>query len=225
MATSGTFNFSDNTQAAQIIVEAFERLGIFGEQVSGDMLSSGLHSFNYMLTSWTGDESKQWAMTSLKEHVCVPGEASFSLDNGEYDILDMVYRENNIDIGMSQISRSEYLLINAKYIQSSPVQYFLDKSQYPPVIYLYPVPNSALLSLIYTVVKLPEDISDPSYLAAVTPWWIEAMTAGVTARLATKFKPEMAQDKMVIADIEYRRASRADLDQTNCRIRSPYKFG
>ncbi len=226
MATSGTYNFSDKTQVAQIITEAFERLGFFGEQVSGDMMSAAINSFNYMLTSWTGDESKQWAYKSLQEHALIPYQASFQLNDGEYDIITMVYRNNGIDIGMSEISREEYLYITDKRVQSStPVLWFTDKATYPPTIYLYPVPNTLLTSLVYSVVKLPQDISDPSFMAAVTPWWIEGMTAGLTARLAEKFKPEVYQDKAALAEIEYKRSSRADLDQTNVRLRTPYRFG
>lgn len=225
MTTSGTFNFSDNTQVALIITEAFERIGFFGEQVSGDMMSSGLTSFNFMLNSWTRDESKQWALTSLEEYFPVPGVVSFQLPNGQYDVLDMIYRQNGVDIGMSQISRDEYLLINVKTIQSTPVQYFVDKSTYPPTIYLYPVPNSTTISLIYTAVNLPEDISNPAFMAAVTPWWLEAMAAGLAARLAAKFKPELAQQMKIEADQAYRESSRADVDNTSARIRTPYKFG
>lgn len=225
MTTSGTFNFSNNTRVALIITEAFERIGLFGEQVSGDMMSSAIHSFNFMLNSWTRDESKQWALTSLEQYFPAVGQTSFQLNNGQYDVLDMIYRQNGVDIGMSQISRDEYLLINVKTVQSTPVQYFCDKSTYPPTIYLYPVPNSTTISLIFTAVNLPQDIDNPAFLAAVTPWWLEAMAMGLAARLAAKFKPEAAEQLRLEADQAYRESSRADVDNTSCRIRTPYKFG
>lgn len=225
MTTSGTYTFSDNTQVNQIITESFERLGIFGEQVSGDMMSSAINSFNYLLTSWVGDESRQWAYTSLFQHACVPGQMSFQLLDGQYDIIDMVYRLNNVDVGMSQISRTEYLYITEKTIQSVPTQWFLDKSVYPARVYMYPVPNTPLITLVYTVVSMPQDINDPSFQPNATPWYTEALTAGLTARLAEKFKPEVIQEKKALADIAYGQASRGDLNQEATRIRSPYRFG
>lgn len=227
MATSGTYTFGVNTQIAQIITEAFERLGIFGEQVSGDMMTSAINSLNFMFNSWGSDESKQWTINTLVQYpITTPqlGIPTFQLAAGQYDILDMAYRYQGIDIGMAQISRDEYLLVSQKTVQSVPVNYFVDKSTTPPTVYLYPVPNSTLITLLYNAVSLPQDVTDPSFRIPNTPWWTESVAAGLTARLADKFKKELYQEKVAEAEAFYRKASRSDVDQTNARIRTPYKF-
>ena len=140
MGTSGTYNFYSSTQLVQFITEAFERLGILGEQVSGDMMTSAINSLNFMFANWTADGSKQWGIKLINQDI-VPGQASFQMPVGSYDVIDMITRLNGIDIGMSQISRDEYLLISDKTVQSTQsVNYYVDKTNYPPTDVLYPIP-------------------------------------------------------------------------------------
>jgi len=145
---------------------------------------------------------------------------------GSYDILDMVNRLNNIDIGMSQISRDEYLLINYKQAQTSnPVNYFVDKTHYPPTVFLYPVPNTTQTTIMYNALMVSPDVNDVSLQSGATPWWQDAISAGLCERLAEKFKPESYMEKAAISKETYIRARRADGDKTDARIRTPYKFG
>ena len=225
MATSGTYSFYTSEQLIQFITEAFERLGFMGEQVSGDMMTSAINSLNFMFMDWTADGSKQWSIKLINQ-IIVPNQASFVMPIGSYDILDMVNRLNNIDIGMSQISRDEYLLINYKLAATSnPVNYFVDKSYAPPVVYLYPVPSTTQTTLMYNALMVSPDVSDPSLMSGTTPWWNNAIATVLCAKLAEKFKPEALQEKLALADLAYTRASRADSDKTDARIRTPYKFG
>jgi len=224
MATSGTYNFYTSEQLVQFITEAFERLGFMGEQVSGDMMTSAINSLNFMFANWTGDKSRQWAIKLVYQTI-VPMQSNFTMPIGSYDILDMVNRLNNIDIGMSQISRDEYLLINYKLASTSnPVNYFVDKSVSPPVVYLYPVPNTTQTSLIYNALMVSPDVNDVSLTSGCTPYWNDAISAGLCERLAEKFKPEVYMEKAAIARDTYSRASRADGDLTSVRISSPYTF-
>jgi len=225
MATSGTYNFYSSEQLVQFITEAFERLGFMGEQVSGDMMTSAINSLNFMFANWTSDGSKQWGIKLINQAI-VPGQASFQMPVGSYDIIDMITRLNGIDIGMSQISRDEYLLISQKNVQSTQsVNYFVDKTAYPPTVYLYPVPLNTTQGILYNALMVSPDANDMSLMSGATPWWNDAIAAGLCARMAEKFKPEQFKDKMAVAELTYIRASRADGDKTDVRLRTPYKFG
>jgi hypothetical protein len=225
MATSGTYNFYSSEQLVQFITEAFERLGFMGESVSGDMMTSAINSMNFMFMNWTGDKSRQWAIKLVNQTI-VPGQASFQMPVGSYDILDMITRLNGIDIGMSQISRDEYLLISDKQVQSTQsVNYFVDKSYSPPVVFLYPIPLNTTQGILYNAMMVSPDVNDVSLMSGTTPYWNDAIAAGLCERLAEKFKPEIYLEKVAVARETYQRASRADGDLTDARIRTPYKFG
>lgn len=225
MTTSGTYNFYSSEQLIQFITEAFERLGFLGEQVSGDMLTSAINSLNFMFMNWTSDKSRQWAIRLVNQTI-TPNQATFTMPIGSYDILDMVNVLNGVAIGMSQISRDEYLLINEKNVSTSnPVDYFVDKSVSPPVVYLYPVPATTQTTLQYNALMVSPDVNDLSLMSGATPYWNDAIAAGLTERLAEKFKPEIYLEKAAIARDTYMRASRADGDLTSTRIRTAYKFG
>lgn len=229
MATSGTYDFSSSTQIASIVTEAFERLGVFGEQVSGDMLRSATHSLNYLVTEWLQDGSRQFAIQQFT-YQPEPNQqgqyaASFQMPAGCYDILSMVSRLNGIDIGMTCISREEYLFISDKAVGSAQcVNYWIDKTTYPATIVLYPLPNTTTQSIVYNALQATTDINDPSLQPGVTPWWLDALASGLAARLAEKFKPERYEEKMGIYTRAYTLARRADVDQVYARVRSAYRF-
>lgn len=225
MTTSGTYNFYTSEQLVQYITEAFERLGFRGEQVSGDMMTSAINSLNFMFCDWASDGSKQWGIR-LVTQTLVPNQVTFTMPVGTYDILNMVNVLNNVAIGMSQISREEYLYINVKTVTTSnPVNYFVDKSVAPPVVYMYPVPNTNQVSIQYNALTMSQDVNDVSLQSGITPWWQNAIPTCLCALLAEKFKPEMYLEKNTQAQLAYQRASRADSDKTEIFFRTPYRFG
>lgn len=52
MAYSNSYNFQSNTLVADFIISAFERCGIFGNDVLGVHSQSGMTSLNFLLSEW-----------------------------------------------------------------------------------------------------------------------------------------------------------------------------
>ena len=111
MATSGTTAFDLNID--DIIEEAYERCGI--RTNSGKDLKSARRSLNLLLAEWANRGLNQWTIQQ-KTVAMVLGTTSYNVDTtnstAAIDVLDAFMRQTtndeNIDIQMTRLSRSEY---------------------------------------------------------------------------------------------------------------------
>lgn len=62
MATSGTYNFA-NTPSDQLIIEAFERIGIVPDIITVEQVSSAQRSANLVLSDWINRGMNLWTLT------------------------------------------------------------------------------------------------------------------------------------------------------------------
>lgn len=60
MATSNTYLFGTNTQLDALFDDAFERIGIIGNELVGLNIKSAIMSANLELTSWQGKVPLSW---------------------------------------------------------------------------------------------------------------------------------------------------------------------
>jgi hypothetical protein len=62
VATSGTYNFA-NTPSDQIIIEAFERIGIIPDIITVEQINSAQRSANLILSDWINRGMNLWTLT------------------------------------------------------------------------------------------------------------------------------------------------------------------
>lgn len=89
MATSGAYSF--NPTIDDIITDAYERCGIDGDQISAQMWSSAIFSFNMVLAETTNMQLNLWEV----EPILIPidiGVRSYLLPTGTVDLLEVFRR-------------------------------------------------------------------------------------------------------------------------------------
>jgi len=87
---SGTYSNKTITNE-YLIREAYERLGIAGEDLTGNRIQAALRSMNFILLQWLNLGPRQWTIKAMTFHV-VEGISSYSLPPIN-DILDISVRK------------------------------------------------------------------------------------------------------------------------------------
>lgn len=97
MATSETWAFG-SPQNEQIIYDAYERIGILPDLVTGQKVKTANRSINFILQSWVNKGLNLWtvqqAMISLN-----PNQTSYTLPDHAIDILEATIRTSTRNLG------------------------------------------------------------------------------------------------------------------------------
>jgi len=217
MATTGTFNFATSQNVAEIVEEAFRRIQRRPELITADMAMSARFSLNYLFLEMVNRGRGQFIIEQ-ETQVLAAEDRVFTMPEGSVDILNMVIRIDNTDVPMIPQTRKQYLQIPTKDVPGQPTEYFVDKSTYPPTIYVWPMPNTEV-TLIYDRLKMIEDAGNPTNTLAVFPLWLDAICYALAERLAEKYNKSVQADMLVKKQESYTLAKQRDRDLTPVRNR------
>ena len=199
-----------------VVQEAFERLQIFGPALEAIHLEAARRSLNLMFMEWSANGPNPWAVDQQTQTLAV-GTASYTAPVGTISMLQTWSRQvvgsQNQDTMLTPLSRSGYAAITDKAQAGPPNQFYLDR-QKTPIIYPWPVANVTGYTLMYYRIKYIQDITAAlSEQGDVPGYWLEAMCAGLAAKLAVKFQPAAARDMNLLASAAYGVASRDDSER------------
>mgnify|MGYP003647736251 CR=1 FL=1 len=190
MATSGTVTFRPNVE--EIIDEAFERCGVDAQTRTGYHAVSARRSLNFLFSEWANRGWNYWTL-GYKTVTLVADQATYTLDAGLVDIVDVVYRKvsgsTSTDQSMTRIAISDYNQIPDKTTSGVSSQYMIDR-QYTPTMTVWSVPDNTSDSIRYYGIFQPDDITASNEDADIPYRWSDALCAGLSAKLAEKFNPE-----------------------------------
>lgn len=220
MASTGTYTELSSLTIAQLIDESFRRLRVDPILLTTEHQFSARLSLTLLFADWANEGNHQFTIETTTQALVV-GDISFIMPVGSIDVLDMIYSFNDQDIQIKAISREDYLYINNKESAGQPVCYFVDKTTIPPVVKLWPVPNTVGSLVSYNRMIQIQDVGQGTNTPGVTRMYVEAICAGLAAKLAEKYGdvaqyPTMEKDLLVKAASAYKRASDQDRD------RAPY---
>jgi hypothetical protein len=217
--TSGTATFEKGFTIADIVTEAYERIGIQG--VSGYQLKSARRSLNILFQEWANRGLHYWEVRN-NSLTLVNGQSAYTMYRstadgtsdataiyGVEDILEASYRNaNNVDLPLTKINRSEYQSFSNKSDTGVPTQYFVQRFIDKVTITLYLTPGSteAGNTINYYYVKRIEDAGDYTNDADVPYRFIPCMLAGLAYYLSLKFSPERIQALKLLYEDELQRA-------------------
>lgn len=182
MATSGTYAYRPDVD--EFIVEAYERVGIDPQQLTGYQARLARRSLNIMFTDWATRGINYWttAETNLS---LTSGTSTYTLPAGTVDILSAVVRRSGTDTTMTRMALTDYNALPVKTTQGLPTQFFFDR-QYTPQIKLWQVPENSTDTIVYWALMQIEDITGSNQDADIPYRWIDAMCAGLALRIYTK---------------------------------------
>jgi hypothetical protein len=220
MTTSGTYNFG-TTEQIDIITEAYERVGRNPSSLASNDIDSARRSINYMFSDWANNGPNLWAV-DLQSIVLTPGTLYYDLQPRTVSLLQVYTRTMSgaqaTDLMMSPISRAEYDAIpNKAQLGQRPFQYYFERT-ITPRIYIWQAPESAGVTLFYHRMKVQEDAGAFTDSMDAPNRWMEAIAAGLAAKLSVKFAPDRLSFLQELADGAYARAAAEDRERVPLRI-------
>ena len=158
----------------------------------------------------------------LQSITLTPGTLYYDLQPRTVSILQVYTRTTsggiNTDLMMSPISRAEYDAIpNKAQLGQRPFQYYFERT-ITPRLYIWQAPQTAGVTLFYHRMKIQEDAGDFTDSMDAPNRWMEAIAAGLAAKLAVKFAPDRLEFLQTLADGAYNRAAAEDREKVPLRL-------
>lgn len=226
MTTSGEYNFGSSEQV-DVITEAFERIGRDPATLTSNDVDSARRSLNFMFSEWANNGPNLWAV-ELVSLPLVAGQQSYTLDASTIYITQAATRTTvsgvNNDLIVSPISRAEYLaLTNKGQSAGRPTQFYLERTN-PPTLKVWPVPQDSTVTLLYYRMRTMQDAGDFTNSLDAPGRLLEAIAAGLAAKLAVKFAPDRAAMLTEMAVNAYRTAITEDRERVPVRFLPSLRF-
>ena len=221
MATSNSKNFEPDV--GEFIEEAYERCGL--ELRTGYDLKSAQRSLNLMLAEWANRGLNQWTVLQ-KTVAMVKDTVTYNIDStnstAPIDVLDAFMRETtnneNTDLPMTRISRSQYSSLPNKSTTAKPNQFTIDK-QLSPTISVYPAPDKSSTYTLYMNVLTRMDDADVGANTMQMPYrFYPCLAAGLAYYISLKKAPERTGMLKQLYEEEFSRAMDMDEERASFRI-------
>lgn len=202
MAVFGNYAYYSPDIAA-IFDECFERAGIAAKAPGNDHIDSALRSLALIINSeWQTLGMRTW-MYQLLNFTTVPGfgppgqgGSIVALPANVITVSDAILRRDNRDTPINVMSRNEYLEIPDKTQTGRPDRYFVERlsQAVAPLstvnMYLWRSPENNTDQIFYwAFCTMSQPGDDLTYTLDLRPEMLEALHAGLAARLALKFNP------------------------------------
>jgi hypothetical protein len=220
--TSGTATFDKTFAVDEIIEEAYERIGMQG--VSGNQLKMARRSLNIMFQEWANRGLHYWEVANNNITLVADqavytmfrstgdGTSSTTAVYGVDDVLEVAYRNSNVDSPLTKINRSQYQALSNKTATGQPTQYFVQRliDRVTITLYLTPGSSEAGKFINYYYVKRIQDVGDYTNATDVPYRFVPCMCSGLAYYLAQKFKPQLIQQMKLLYEDEFQRALSED---------------
>lgn len=222
MTTSGTYDTVRNFSIAQCIDEAFRRCKLDPSKTESQQLYSARISVDLLLISWVNDGVQQFTIDEQTNTLIGDGtDTQFTMPTGSVDILSMIFRNGQgTDMEISAISRKDYQDISNKDSAGQPVNYFVDKTTVPPTVKLWPVQSISGTSVVYNRIRQVQDSGAYTNTPDVTVLYMEALIAGIAAKLSEKYCDTALEDRLIAKyQLAYDMARDQDRDRAQLVIK------
>ena len=236
MTTSGTSTF--NLDLAELVEDAFERVGNGKELRTGYDLRTARRSLNLLLVEWSNRGINLWTI----EQGVIPiyqGKSVYDLPVDTIDLLDHVVRtgsgQNQIDININRISESTYSTIPNKNATGRPIQVWINRQSgatYPstgvkyPQINVWPSPDQGTVDspyyyFVYWRLRRIQDAGTAVNTQDIPFRMLNALVAGLAYYLAIKL-PDVDPNRIPMLKADY--MEQLDLAESEDREKASVRF-
>jgi len=217
MATSGTYGFTP--EFARIIDDAFERVGVAPNAITGAHVESAFRSLDFIFDDWSNFGDRLPWSSDITTTSFVATQDNLTFTGGVIDILSASVRRSNVDTPMTRISEADYLAIPNKAVAGRPFQFYVDLQQAQIVAKFWPVPENSTDIFVYRRLRVLQSPGAMVNNPHVRPGWNEALTATLAAYLAEKYAPERLAEKTSLAGAKLQNALAGSRDRASTRLR------
>lgn len=231
MTTSRSYAFQE-TPLNTFIEEAYERVGIIGDNLTAQQMQAATRSLNFMLTEWMNDGLPLWTIQQ-KTLMLQTGQGAYPLASTVSEILEMNLRQISQgkvmdcitqDTVMTSISRSEWMALPNKNQQGQPTCFYWDRT-IEPTLFVWPCPTSYYQSLFFTCTVMMEDAGDLLNQVQVPARFYEPLVAGLAAKLSVKYAPQKLAMMQELYQSVYAKAQDNDTQKQPLRIGVSWQGG
>lgn len=151
MAYSNSFNFGSNILISDIVIAAFERIGIFGVDVEGVKVQSAITSLNFLLSEWADKGFNLFTVEKAMFQINV-GQPSYVLPTSTIETPEVTASNNQRLLGGTPFSSAGGVASNSfsgtpnvACTQTSPngyISYIYPSDSTPAVFYVGVQSNS-----------------------------------------------------------------------------------
>lgn len=217
MTSSGTNAFFPDIP--NIIIEAFDNIGIRGAALTRSKLQSARRSLNLELQEWSIKGLNLWAI-ELETIPLVVSTATYNLDTTTISILDAYITSSSTDRILTPLSRSDYAAIANKTQEGAPTSFWFNRASPVPTVTFWLVPDASS-TYTFNYYRMRR-IEDAGLVGAQTPdvpyRFLDALVKGLTKRLAQKFKRSIYLPAKAEADQAWLLATTEDRESVPIRI-------
>lgn len=193
MTSSGAYDF--NMSNSSILLESFDRIGIRQPEITRNQMQSARRSLNLELQSYMNKGPNLWEI-ELQSIDLEQGQSTYTLPQYIQAVYD-VYIEtgtgtsNPIDRILLPISRSDYASYPNKITQGPPNVYWFNRQETPILTLWTPPDGNGPYVVYYYAMRRVQDASPTMGQTPDVPYrFLDALCAGVAARLSLKFAPD-----------------------------------
>ena len=127
------------------------------------------------------------------------------------DILEVILRRSGKDIGITRVSRQEYLTTPSKTTQGRPTQVYIDR-QITPTLTVWPTPENSTDSLIYYRIRRIQDADAATNNPDIPFRFLPCLVAGLAFHISLKKAPQRTQILKAFYEEEFERAASQDIE-------------
>tara|TARA_R100000935_G_scaffold2774_1_gene7584 strand:- start:1661 stop:2572 length:912 start_codon:yes stop_codon:yes gene_type:complete len=147
----------------------------------------------------------------------ISADPSLSDVQSSVSVLEAVIRRSGSDVGISRISRGDYIDTPDKNTQGRPSQFFVNR-QVTPTITMWPAPENSTDQLIYYRVRRIQDADSGINTPDIPFRFLPCLTAGLAYFIAMKRSPDRLSFLKAIYEEEFQRAASEDSERTALRL-------
>lgn len=227
MASSGTWNFALSN--ASIVLEAFDRIQIEPPAISTHQMWSARNSLNLeLVVSWGNAGFNFWELASGTIDLTA-GLGVYPLPANIVTVTDVWFSQvnafgpgSNNDRLLTPMSRGEFAAISNKNVSGQPNRYWYEMLATPLLnVWQPPVVGAPSCVINWYGLRQVQDANLPGgETPDVATRAIDALCAGLTRRLAEKFKPDQLAAKTAIFNDAWDLLVRRDQEPGNMQFRA-----
>lgn len=223
MTTTSTYSFDPS--AGDVLLNAFGMIQIRRTELTTGHLEDAKQAFNLLMVD-ISNRNPNWWQTETVTVPLVLATPTYTLDNRILAVTAVTVQTTagttTRDRTIGPMSAADYRMQPSKTKSGPPTTYLFSLLK-TPTITIWPVPDSGTISaggsLQILAFRQSQDVDLSMGYTVDSPYrFLDAITTGLSARLAEIYRPEKADKLEAMYEKRYSLASRRDQEQVPMRI-------
>lgn len=203
MANSNTYSF--NPAIGSIALNAFGRCQIRRAELTPQHMEDAYLETNFMQSNWAAKGITFWTVELVNQPL-TQGVATYNVPLNAVQVLDVYISTNGSSNRLiTSFSRTDYASLADPTQPGYPTSYWFEKLLPPTTLTLWPVPDgAATYTMNYYYYSQPQDaVARQGGNAAIPYYWLDAFVAGLAARIARIYAPDLEDKRKADAQAAY----------------------